>query len=57
MLEKCLLYIHNNPVESGLVLNAEDYHYCSAGIIVISGGYLKLQELKLSKHMRCKLHE
>jgi putative transposase len=29
-MEKCLDYIHENPVKAGIVLNAEDYVYSSA---------------------------
>jgi hypothetical protein len=30
MLEQMLLYLHNNPVEHGLVFRAEDYVFSSA---------------------------
>jgi len=38
-------YIHNNPVEAGIVYNAEDYVYSSAGDYVGKKGLLKVELL------------
>lgn len=45
MLEQRLLYIHNNPVESGLVINAEDYLYSSASDYCDLTGILKVTRI------------
>lgn len=45
MLEQRLLYIHNNPVESGLVINAGDYLYSSASDYCDLAGILKVTRI------------
>jgi len=42
VLEQRLSYIHNNPVEHGLVFRAEDYCYSSAVEYCAGQGLLKI---------------
>ncbi len=42
MFKQCLAYIHNNPVTSGFVKNAEDWLYSSAAGYEKNNGLLKL---------------
>ena len=45
MLEQRLQYLHNNPVESGLVVHAEDYIYSSAADYCDMTGLLKVTRI------------
>lgn len=43
MFKECLAYIHNNPVVSGFVKNAEDWLYSTAAGYEKNNGLVKLQ--------------
>ena len=46
MLDQKLNYLHNNPVESGFVLNAEDYIYSSAIDYADGKGLLEITNIE-----------
>lgn len=46
MLDQKLNYLHNNPVESGFVLNAEDYIYSSAIDYADGKGLLEITKIE-----------
>lgn len=45
MIEQKLNYIHNNPVEEEIVINAEDYKYSSAISYADEIGVLQIEKL------------